>query len=713
MIACLLGCATVPVRAGADAEATPVPASKAPARVTVEGLGFWGNREMRATLGRLFGEDYAGVLDRNAIEDAVFLVMSSLQDEGFLAPTVRLDLKDAANRVTVLQFESALSAPLPPELSVQEIAFRIDRGIRAVVDQVTISLVPTTRGPGAVSSWPGELSKEQMTEYFINRSLGFGGEAGRAFSPSRLRHSADSLVDVLRNRGYADAVVVATADPASIATGKVAVSVEVSAGLRSEVTRVEIEGLGTTGVVVDTGPWVGVPWTPFWQQDLTQEIRRVFFLKGYPDVTVSMEQTTRGESGGGRELGVVAQVKPGPRVFLGTVGFTGQVFTKESVLRRRARLQSGSPFNPLRVEQARARLARLGVFSSVLVKTTESDDATRDVGFELREFPRNEANLLLGYGSYERLRGGVEWRRSNLFGAAHQGRLTVVQSMKSSHGDYLYSVPELFGETVDGTARLYGLRREERSFVREEYGGTLALRRRFGRRGLEGSVGYAYEVLSNRDNELTTRTSDDDLVKVGSVEAGLTLDRRDNPLRPRHGYRGFFQVEAASRDLGGEVDYQVCEFGASYHTSMGQDRWIHLGLTHGVITTFGASSDRDLPVNKRFFPGGESSIRGYSKGEAAPRGVDGRFVGAKSQITVNIEVEQALSEALSAIAFVDGLGTAVSLRDYPFRDRLISAGLGLRYQTIVGPVRLEYGRNLNPRQGDPRGTLHVAVGFPF
>ena len=63
--------------------------------------------------------------------------------------------------------------------------------------------------------------------------------------------------------------------------------------------------------------------------------------------------------------------------------------------------------------------------------------------------------------------------------------------------------------------------------------------------------------------------------------------------------------------------------------------------------------------------------------------------------------------------FGDALGTAVSLRDYPFNEKLFSVGLGVRYQTIIGPVRVEYGRNLNPRPLDPSGTLLVSIGFPF
>jgi outer membrane protein insertion porin family len=98
---------------------------------------------------------------------------------------------------------------------------------------------------------------------------------------------------------------------------------------------------------------------------------------------------------------------------------------------------------------------------------------------------------------------------------------------------------------------------------------------------------------------------------------------------------------------------------------------------------------------------------------AATRNAEGLFVGAKSYLQANLELEQALTTKWSVVAFADALGTAVSLRDYPVKDKLYSAGLGLRYQTIIGPVRLEYGRNLNPRPLDPSGTLLFSIGVPF
>jgi outer membrane translocation and assembly module TamA len=65
------------------------------------------------------------------------------------------------------------------------------------------------------------------------------------------------------------------------------------------------------------------------------------------------------------------------------------------------------------------------------------------------------------------------------------------------------------------------------------------------------------------------------------------------------------------------------------------------------------------------------------------------------------------------VAFVDALGSAAQLRNYPFDERLYTAGLGVSYQTLIGPIRLEYGHNLNPRIGDPHGTWQISIGNPF
>jgi outer membrane protein insertion porin family len=127
----------------------------------------------------------------------------------------------------------------------------------------------------------------------------------------------------------------------------------------------------------------------------------------------------------------------------------------------------------------------------------------------------------------------------------------------------------------------------------------------------------------------------------------------------------------------------------------------------------GGTPAEDLPFNKRFFPGGEGTMRGYQFGEAAPRNEEGRLVGAETYVLGNIEVEQGLTGNCSIVGFVDALGAARRLSEYPFDETLFSVGGGIRWRTLIGPVRLEYGHNLNPRPRDPAGTLHFSLGFPF
>src|SRR5690606_32356982 len=111
-----------------------------------------------------------------------------------------------------------------------------------------------------------------------------------------------------------------------------------------------------------------------------------------------------------------------------------------------------------------------------------------------------------------------------------------------------------------------------------------------------------------------------------SLNFGLSGDRRDNPLRPRRGYHWSARLEAADPSLGGEATYQRYELAGAYHTRWGEGRWVHMGLSHAIVTTFGSDGTK-LPVNERFYPGGDNSIRGYQRGEAAPRDAEGFFIG--------------------------------------------------------------------------------------
>jgi outer membrane protein assembly complex protein YaeT len=672
-----------------------------PSMVKVSGTGFLQDRELRVSLERLLDTAHLTTLDVNAIEDAAVILASTLGEQGFQKPAIEIVATLADGSERKFAFDPTMQNPLPRPLAASRVEFRVKPGARWHIDAVAIE---------GLTVFP----LKEARNFFHTEAMLIGRAQANAYSPSRLSRAADALLGEVLQRGYAEATV--RAEPARVdeKNGAVAVHVTVTEGPRWELVSVSYEGGGDTGVKLPAEKdWTGKPWSPAVQQNLTEVIRQAFFQKGYPDVSVKLVPRAGAAQGERKDVTAIATIRPGPQVTLGAVRFEGNAATHGSVLQRRVEVSPGEPLNPLAIEHARYRLSRLGVFETIDVHYDPPDGTTRAPVFTLKEGPRYETNLLLGYGSYEQLRGGVELRQMNVFGLAHQSRLELIQSMKSTEGDYTYTVPELFGESIDGSVQLFGLQRQEIAFQRQEFGANATLKRKVAWIGGDASVGYTFQALRNRKNGLATEATDEKQVNVAAFDFGLTGDRRDNPLRPRRGYHWSAQVEVAHPNLGGAAEYQRAEISGAYHTPWGGGRWLHLGFAHGVITTYGAISDAGLPVNKRFYPGGDNSIRGYQRGEAAPRGADGRFVGAKSYVLLNVELEQAITSNWSVVAFGDALGDAAQLKNYPFDERLYSAGLGVRYQTLIGPVRVEYGRNISPRPGDPPGTWQISIGYPF
>jgi len=671
------------------------------AELHVRGLNWFANRKAEQQLKLLLGELQGATLDAGALEDAALVLISALNDEGYLAPELNVEITRPDGTLVKYSLDAQLEHPLPRPLEVASATLRIDRGQRYTLREVSF---------GGLLVMP---EKDART-YFLGEVLPLPLPSERIYSPGRLKTAMGNLEEALRQLGYAEAAVTPGEVSLNADTGRVSAVIQVDEGRRWRVTALQFAlADGSAAPILPDSLRPDQPWNSLWRQDTTTAIRLWYFKRGHPDVQVKLTPQAVDAPDGTKAVTVLALVTPGPEVRVGQVRFIGNNYTNDSILRRLVRDQPGDLLDPLRFNSSQARISQLGVFRNIDLTYDPPDAATRDVVYTLTEGRRQEVSLLAGYGSYEQLRAGVEWRHFNLFGRAHTSSLKLVESMKGSSGDYIYTVPELFGSTTDGSARIFGLRREEPSFMREEYGANISLLWPLRRLGVALTTGYTFKHLRNSDNELATSATDQTQADVASFNLGVVREQRDNPLRPRKGYNIHLQVESANRALGGEVVYQQVVLGASYHTGWGNGRWFHAGLSQGVVTTFGAPDDSTLPVSVRFYPGGDGSIRGYQKGEAAPRDAAGQFIGAKAYTLFNLELEQALTTKWSVVIFGDALGTAQRMADYPYSEKLYAVGLGVRYQTIIGPVRAEYGYNLNPRPLDPAGTLLFSIGFPF
>ncbi|MFO1498460.1 MAG: BamA/TamA family outer membrane protein [Verrucomicrobiota bacterium] len=693
----LLCCLLFPAILGAAG-----PEQATPATLRITGYGPIGNRKLKKNL-QLLGESgkKPEYFDANFVEDAALVLVSRLHRDGFEKPSVQAELTLDDGRVLHFEWDKAVrDEPLPRPLRVRELHFHIEEGVLYYFGDIQVQA-------GSI------LAERQVRSYFVEIGPLIAFKRTRVYSPDRLARGLASLTEILNRRGHENAQVQAVEVALDDRTGRVNLVLAVRPGPRSIVRSIRHETFSRTNSEPDRVTLIATnrPFSKLWLQDYSQQIRATNFHRGYPDATVEITQLRRDQADDQIAIDLLAQEHSGPLIRLGDVKFEGQKRSKLSFLNRRVRLHEDRPLDRIQVEEARYRLAKLGIFESVALRYEPVDEETRDVIYTLKEGKTIDLSLLGGYGSYELLRGGLELEQNNLFGRAHHARLRLVQSIKASYGEYIYTMPELVGEDLDVFFNGSALRREEIDFTREEFGGGLGVRKYVDAIQSDVRLRYSYDVLHAAADEESPEEGLSS-ADVGAFIAEIRHDHQDNPLYPRQGYKLFGTFEVASEYLAGDVNYQRFELNAAYHQPLDPGRWLHFGLSHGAVLTLGSSAE-DLPFNRRFFPGGDNSIRGYQQGEAAPRNARGKIVGAETYLFGSVEFEQSLTPAWSLVTFVDTASFARRMRDYPFNESLFSVGGGIRWKTIIGPVRLEYGHNLNPREHDPSGTIQFSVGFPF
>jgi outer membrane protein insertion porin family len=673
--------------------------------VTVGGYGFFDNRRLAGFL-RELADPESSAFTAAFVEEGFFLLNARLASDGYLRPSLRATLTLADGTRRTVEWKGASERSVGEESAIKEVRFIIEEGVHYTFEEV--DFIGLTA-----------LEEDEAAGYFYADGFLLSFGATRTYSPDVLRRGANSLEQRLRSLGHRDAAVTVEERSVDHQTGGVHVAVRVEEGPRFRL--VEIEERLAEGVedafaasLLGSSRDRDAIYHQRAVEDASSALRARFYEHGFPDATV---ETTETELQGGEAAEVVdmrveLRLRPGTRVRLGEVRFEGNEDTSEAFLARKTGLRGDDWLDRTEVQEARYRLGRLGVFSTLSTSIVETDESgVRDVVFDLEEGVRWELNLLAGWGSYEMLRLGFEARHRNLWGRAHQSAFQVLQSFKSTEAEFRYRIPELYNFPASARSTARFLRREEVSFTRQEWYAEVGLDWRVRDWKSRFGITYRLQLLEAREvaSDLIERP---DQSRAGALLLRHRYDGRDGAVAPQRGFLVDTELELAAGYLGSEVDYQRFDVAASYHHTFREGLYLHLGLRHKALVSSGA--DRDLlPLNKRFFPGGEHSIRGYTDGRAAPLDEDGTPIGAETMTLLNLEVEVSLTPNLRLVLFGDSLLESFSIDDYPGDTDLHSAGIGLRYNTPLGPLRLEYGYNLNPRPEDSTGALHFSLGFPF
>jgi outer membrane protein insertion porin family len=399
---------------------------------------------------------------------------------------------------------------------------------------------------------------------------------------------------------------------------------------------------------------------------------------------------------------------------LGEVAVTGNGRTARRVIVRELPLKPGDPLDPVALAEGKNGLYDLGLFREVryLLPEPVAPEAPQDLVLAVRERPTGFYGFGFGYESEEKLRGFVEVGEQNLFGTGRGLRWKSKVSTIGYRHDLFYQEPWLLGHDLKGQADLYQERREETGYDLFRRGLSLGVNRELSRQILL-NLRYRYEFVEYSDvvPDLVAEEGPLESINITSVGAIVDLDLRDNPIAPRRGSYHLASVEIARPLFGGDSTFTKYQFETSWYLPLTKSVEIAAGGRAGFTLSLLTASD--LPLSERFFLGGDRTVRGFADKEIGPKDAAGTPLGGDAFVCGNLELRFGLYKKLRGVVFTDAGELWSEQSGLPPSGMRWSAGVGLRYETLVGPVRLDWGYKLDREPGESPSRWHLTIGYPF
>ncbi|MBI5664112.1 MAG: outer membrane protein assembly factor [Nitrospirae bacterium] len=194
------------------------------------------------------------------------------------------------------------------------------------------------------------------------------------------------------------------------------------------------------------------------------------------------------------------------------------------------------------------------------------------------------------------------------------------------------------------------------------------------------------------------------------MSPSIYFDKRNDPFNPTSGSLHGIVVKYASKELLSESEFIKGTLQSSWYFQLMKPVVMALSLRSGMAHGLGV--DKELPLIERFFLGGRSTVRGYSHDSLGPKGADNNPTGGNIFVLMNWELRFSLVKGFGLVTFVDS-GNVWKTKDDVRDDLKYTVGAGIRYNTPVGPIRIDYGHKMNKEEDESYGEAHFSFGHAF
>lgn len=677
-----------------------VPVTVGP-RIEVEIAGVSRERLVRNDLVPFLGEQG---YDEALVLQAVDRVRRYFQEEGHWQVEVDWE-EQSLDGVTRLRFEVRPG----PVFTLQEVRFE---GNQAVSNQQLAELMETTErrlltlGSGRLVQATLEEDLENIRSYYALQ-----GFRGYEIGPPEVDAQAQRLT----------------------------LTIPVQEGERRRVAGLDLQGLEALdeAAVREQIPLEpGGPFHPLLLEDTLRIVRGLYETEGF----LSAQVSAREEWSEDRTLvDLDVRVIEGPQTVLDRLIVRGNARTRPDVIERAAALESGEPVSRARLLEVERNLYELGIFSRVEVELGPADlsEPTRDVVVRVTEGRPRRVSYGVGYSTDDGLAGLLGYSHRNLFGRAltFQGDLRFGERDRLFRGvldqpDFTrYNIPMLY--TVAHQEQELEAYEVERSVAQVEavyrdgdwrYGLALDYR-------IVNSTLTVSQDPEERPGEVIERRDQD--IRISSLVPNLFVDRRNDPIAPTEGWTGtarlqwaFPIAEITEADFLKTFLQHTRYFELAYGHFAGSLRLGAIEPLTDLTEDLPGTQDREpinlqIPIDERFFAGGDFSHRAYDRDELGIPGqtlfADGTGRGGTGLILANLEYRFPAYEPVWGAVFLDTGNVWPDWRDVELSEIKSGLGLEVRYLSPIGAVRAGVGYKLDPDPifEDDRYHVYLAVGNPF
>lgn len=555
------------------------------------------------------------------------------------------------------------------------------------------------------------------------------------------------------DRGYPDAAVTSFDVKLSEDQSSVDITLNIEEGEPVRVERIVFEGFESLPADARAALETSLPLkvgAPL-DRSLLQASREVALEQlrdhGHPYASVRIAEAA-GESP--RSHVVQLQADAGPIAYHGEVNISGNSSVSDNVVRRELRFKPGDLFRSSELRESQRRLYRLEVFQFANVEPIRNEAYAEEretiipTRVTVTEGKHRRVNFGVGYGSEERARAEVDWRHVNFFGGARTANLRARYSNLDGgvrlnlRQPYFFSPQYVFD--VGGQAWYTN----EPAYWLKTQGGRMSVTRQFGRTPgtilrntpvMSVSLTYAneheeYEISREALLDLSFR---DELIALGldprrgfaegqrsAIILDATRNMTDNLLDAKRGYLASIHMEKAGQFLGGTYDYYELTGEGRIYQNVGNLMVLAGQIRGGSIDAQG-NPELLVPFFKRYFLGGATTLRGWGRFEVSPLSGFGLPIGGHTFMNFSVEARIPVWSDLSGVIFLDGGNVWTDAWDFNLNDMRYDVGPGIRYNTPIGPLRLDIGYQLNPIDGllvngerqKRRFRFHFSIGQAF